>query len=227
MSPQLRKRDKPLRTYGKRTQATASASVEPPTKKRRRLSNDDSVEAGEAKPQPEVQQTTSPTASATKPAPATGTKGSILGYFKRIEVEPLEREKTEEKQEQEEEHEGASSPPRPVRRKPRILRLRSTVSEEDSRTSSIKKRSPAREPLEESNSSLGNQQPPTKEKHGRKPASAPAVQTTLNISPQAAFSECKVCDTVWNPLYPDDVKYHQKRHAAMVKKKRGREIEEL
>jgi hypothetical protein len=51
-----------------------------------------------------------------------------------------------------------------------------------------------------------------------------AVQTTLNISNQAAFSECKVCDTVWNPLYPDDVKYHTKRHAAHLRSKK-RELE--
>ena len=56
-----------------------------------------------------------------------------------------------------------------------------------------------------------------------KPASAkptPTVQTTLNISSKPSFSECKVCDTVWNPLYPDDEKYHRKRHAAVLRAKK-------
>lgn len=56
-----------------------------------------------------------------------------------------------------------------------------------------------------------------------KPASAkptPTVQTTLNISSKPSFSECKVCDTVWNPLYPDDEKYHKKRHAAVLRAKK-------
>lgn len=49
---------------------------------------------------------------------------------------------------------------------------------------------------------------------------AAAVQTTLNISSKPSFSECKVCDTVWNPLYPDDEKYHKKRHAAVLRAKK-------
>lgn len=56
----------------------------------------------------------------------------------------------------------------------------------------------------------------------RKPIST-EVQTTLNISNQAPFSECKICDTVWNPLYPDDVKYHTKRHATHVRGKKKRQ----
>lgn len=54
-----------------------------------------------------------------------------------------------------------------------------------------------------------------------------AMQTTLNISSQAAFAECKVCDMVWNPLYPDDVKYHDKRHRALLRRKRRLEEEKL
>lgn len=53
----------------------------------------------------------------------------------------------------------------------------------------------------------------------RKP---PTVQTTLNISTHAAFAECSLCDTVWNPLYPDDVKYHLKRHAMAMRLRRKR-----
>jgi hypothetical protein len=56
---------------------------------------------------------------------------------------------------------------------------------------------------------------------------APTVQTTLNISSRAAFSECRVCDTVWNPQYPDDVRYHTKRHAAVLRGKKRKEASEL
>jgi hypothetical protein len=56
---------------------------------------------------------------------------------------------------------------------------------------------------------------------------SPAVQTTLNLSSQAAFSECKVCNTVWNPLYPDDVKFHTKQHAAVLRARRKEKENEL
>ncbi|KAL6892825.1 hypothetical protein HDV57DRAFT_483093 [Trichoderma longibrachiatum] len=55
----------------------------------------------------------------------------------------------------------------------------------------------------------------------------PSVQTTLNISAKAAFSECKICDTVWNPLYPDDVKFHNKTHKAVLRAQRKRMMDEL
>ncbi|KAG6025854.1 hypothetical protein E4U41_001433 [Claviceps citrina] len=53
------------------------------------------------------------------------------------------------------------------------------------------------------------------------------VQTTLNISSQAAFAECRVCDMVWNPLYPDDVRYHERRHKSLLTRKRKQEEAEL
>lgn len=51
------------------------------------------------------------------------------------------------------------------------------------------------------------------------------TQMTLNLSAQAAFAECKVCDMVWNPLYPDDVKCHAKRHATVAGARRKRQDE--
>ncbi|CAI4217541.1 unnamed protein product [Parascedosporium putredinis] len=42
---------------------------------------------------------------------------------------------------------------------------------------------------------------------------AKTVQTTLNISAKLPFKECRICDTVYNPLHPADVKLHQTRHA--------------
>lgn len=47
------------------------------------------------------------------------------------------------------------------------------------------------------------------------------VQTTLAlaIGGNAGMRECKVCDTVYNPLHPEDVKVHAKRHAGWLKRR--------
>jgi hypothetical protein len=89
-----------------------------------------------------------------------------------------------------------------------------------------------RQPLDDHNDSIGNEQrrhpsdaisaQPERRRSARRKVQ-PTVQTTLNISSRAAFSECRICDTVWNPMYPDDVKYHVKRHQAVVRAKRKRE----
>ncbi|KAJ4387579.1 hypothetical protein N0V93_008174 [Gnomoniopsis smithogilvyi] len=54
-----------------------------------------------------------------------------------------------------------------------------------------------------------------------------SVQTTLAlaIGGNPGMRECKVCDTVYNPLHPEDVKVHAKRHAGVMRKeKRSAEI---
>lgn len=174
----------------------------------------------------------------TAPGRSTGAKGSILSYFKRVEVQPVKVQKTEVPHEEAEEEAGVSAP-RAKRRRTRILRVRTTstgtseteeapedAQEESSKAKQADARS-KRAPLEETATTGNKQQEPERSKSAKR-TSAPSVQMTLNISPQAAFSECKVCDTVWNPLYPDDVKYHQKRHAAVLRKSRTkRGIEEL
>jgi hypothetical protein len=43
------------------------------------------------------------------------------------------------------------------------------------------------------------------------------VQTTLNLSTKLPFKECKLCDTVYNPLHPADVKLHQEMHDRAVR----------
>lgn len=55
--------------------------------------------------------------------------------------------------------------------------------------------------------------PPAKKKQ--------AVQTTLSlaIGGSAGMRECKVCDTVYNPFHPEDIKVHAKRHAGVLKKR--------
>ncbi|KAF7562073.1 hypothetical protein G7046_g2062 [Stylonectria norvegica] len=88
-------------------------------------------------------------------------------------------------------------------------------------------------PLQHRKDSLSNQAPtdsdtaPLQKKKQPKSKPPPTVQTTLNISAQAAFSECKVCDTVWNPLYPPDVKYHLKQHASVLRAKRKKDENDL
>ncbi|SPO07616.1 uncharacterized protein DNG_10311 [Cephalotrichum gorgonifer] len=60
-------------------------------------------------------------------------------------------------------------------------------------------------------------------KHTRK------IQTTLNLSTKLPFKECKLCDTVYNPLHAADVKLHQTMHArklAASNKVNGGESEE-
>jgi hypothetical protein len=67
----------------------------------------------------------------------------------------------------------------------------------------------------------------------RKPPSGPKIQTTLNLSTKLPFKECKLCDTVYNPLHPADVKLHQAMHERALRssglalggKKRKRELE--
>lgn len=53
------------------------------------------------------------------------------------------------------------------------------------------------------------------------PGKRQTVQTTLSlaIGGSAGMRECKVCDTVWNPFHPEDVKVHAKRHAGALRKR--------
>ncbi|OTA07181.1 hypothetical protein A9Z42_0080750 [Trichoderma parareesei] len=75
--------------------------------------------------------------------------------------------------------------------------------------------------------SLRNHQKARPSKPSSSSSSSPSIQTTLNISSKAAFSECKICDTVWNPLYPDDVKFHNKTHKAVLRAQKKRKMDEL
>ncbi|KKY38826.1 putative vacuolar er assembly vma12 [Diaporthe ampelina] len=51
------------------------------------------------------------------------------------------------------------------------------------------------------------------------------IQTTLSLAvgSSAGMRECKLCDTVYNPFHPEDVKVHAKRHAVAVKRERRTE----
>ncbi|KAK2127424.1 hypothetical protein NOF04DRAFT_1371352 [Fusarium oxysporum II5] len=169
-----------------------------------------------------------------KPTTEPVKKGSILNFFKPV---PPSSTVTSSPKSDEPQPETTppSSPPQPpkieLRKKPRLLRFRGTstpllddentgddtqgedTEAEDSGTKSA--RPTARENSLQRESSTSDIKPG---KRGK--AKTPTVQTTLNLSSQAAFSECKVCNTVWNPLYPDDVKFHTKQHAAVLRAKK-------
>ncbi|KAF5654134.1 hypothetical protein F25303_1681 [Fusarium sp. NRRL 25303] len=241
-----RSRVKPLRTYGKRS--IRDDSPKEPNTKKRRVSTEATASEPESKGTntaplkkvteerknvPESTTTNKPTAEPVK-------KGSILNFFKLVPPSSTvaSSPKSDEPQP---EPTPPSSPPEPPRieprKKPRLLRFRGTstplldedntgddtqgedTEAEDSGTKSA--RPAARE------SSLNREQSTNDSKPGKRgKVKTLTVQTTLNLSSQAAFSECKVCNTVWNPLYPDDVKFHTKQHAAVLRaKKREKESE--
>ncbi|KAG5799027.1 hypothetical protein H9Q69_001968 [Fusarium xylarioides] len=242
-----RSRVKPLRTYGKRS--IRDDSPKEPNTKKRRVSTEETASGPapkgidtaplkklteEAKSTPEPTTTNNPTVEPVK-------KGSILNFFKPVPPSSTvaSSPKSDEPQP---ESTPPSSPPQPPRieprKKPRLLRFRGTstplldgdntgdetqgeVTEaEDSGTKSTQPA--ARESSLQRETSTNDSKPG---KRGK--AKTPTVQTTLNLSTQAAFSECKVCNTVWNPLYPDDVKFHTKQHAAVLRAKKKEKESEL
>ncbi|KAF5666903.1 vacuolar er assembly vma12 [Fusarium circinatum] len=242
-----RSRVKPLRTYGKRS--IRDDSPKEPNVKKRRVSAEATTSeptskgtdtaplkkvTEEAKNTPESTITNKIIAEPVK-------KGSILNFFKPV---PPSSTVTSSLKSDEPHPESTppSSPPQPPkiepRKKPRLLRFRGTstplldegntgddtqgedTEAEDSSTKST--RPTARE------SSLNREQSTNDSKPGKRgKTKTPTVQTTLNLSSQAAFSECKVCNTVWNPRYPDDVKFHTKQHAAVLRAKKKEKESEL
>ncbi|KAL7899626.1 hypothetical protein HDV63DRAFT_371407 [Trichoderma sp. SZMC 28014] len=259
-----RKRDKPLRTYGRQTSAP-EAQTGPPSKKARisaererqpqeksastlisandsNKSNDDAAVAGALEG-----------AAHKQDAEKTGEslkKGSILSYFKPAS-QPVPKADASSQPLQDSPPEEASSSPQsspkqqPAKRKPRLLRIKASdqsSSSQDTKDNTVPQKRRGRPPLKSkiiSNSSdqdtttpsSSSSPSPTKQSTAIKPKKnkpfSPAVQTTLNISAQAAFSECKICNTVWNPLYPDDVKYHIKTHKAVLRAEKKRKMDEL
>ncbi|KAM0525716.1 hypothetical protein ACHAPE_000427 [Trichoderma viride] len=267
----LRKRDKPLRTYGRQT-STPEAQNEPPSKKaqisveRERQQQEKSVSTltsanGVAKSKDDAavagasEQDASAQNKAEKPGESLK-RGSILSYFKPA-VQQVPQAVAPSQQLQgsplEESSPPQSSPKQPVKRKPRLLRIKATTHEPSDPSSSQEtddnpapRKRRGRPPLKsniisntqeatssnkDTTTSSSSSPSPTKNSTTIKPKknkpSSPAVQTTLNISAQAAFSECKICNTVWNPLYPDDVKYHIKTHKAVLRAEKKRELDEL
>ncbi|KAF5676877.1 vacuolar er assembly vma12 [Fusarium denticulatum] len=242
-----RSRVKPLRTYGKRSIRDDSPK-EPSTKKLRvstEVAASEPASKGtdtaplkeateEAKSIPESTTTNKLTTEPVK-------KGSILNFFKPVPPSSTvaSSPKSDEPQP---ESTPPSSPPQPPRieprKKPRLLRFRGTSTPllddenagddtqgEDTEAEDSGTKSTRPTPRE---NSVNREVSTNESKPGKKgKAKIPTVQTTLNLSTQAAFSECKVCNTVWNPLYPDDVKFHTKQHAAVLRAKKKERVCEL
>lgn len=190
-----------------------------------------------------------PVDNADRPNPASVKKGSIMSFFKPIQSSSSMIASSPKSDEPQHDSSPPSSPPQPTaikgKRKPRLLRFKTTslpeahddetresdddwavededVSEESENTKGVI--GMLRSPLQERGGSISNQDGSRNRLDGlnqkNRPKRPPTIQTTLNISSQAAFSECEVCNTVWNPLHPADVKYHTKQHASVLRAKR-------
>ncbi|UPL01450.1 hypothetical protein LCI18_012384 [Fusarium solani-melongenae] len=239
----LRMRAKPLRTYGKRSTTRENSPREPSPKKRRISTEETSLKKQNFKSDDTESPTggkdsTEPTASDRNSPNDVVKKGSILNFFKPVSSSSSTVAPSPKSDEPQPESTPPSSPPQPPRikkrRKPRILRFGgsslTTISNEETESDvqddeEVKGnredgKARARSPLKEQHTTNTTATKPKKPK-------PQTVQTTLNISSQAPFSECKVCNTVWNPLYPDDVKYHTKQHAAVLRARKKKESEAL
>ncbi|KAH0595039.1 hypothetical protein MHUMG1_07338 [Metarhizium humberi] len=239
-----RKRDKPLRTYGRKAASTPEPRGEPPAK---RVRMEPQAHINMERKLPAMQNPSSKkeqsdsTLKFEKEAPPlpsakAATRSSILQYFKPVSIDMKKLEHIEKKEDMHRNSEPALSRVVRRRRKARLLRIRATSlpsdesedamslsgrDETDSNASSPdgkRKTLYAREGSVLSQGRRDSTSSDIKPGLGTRSGRSPTVQTTLNISSKAAFAECKVCNIVWNPLYPDDVKYHDKRHKTVVRK---------
>lgn len=231
MAPPNTKRSKPIRTYGKRSQETKS---DPAAKKRRdvdKTEGQDLKESGHVlvekknPPQPDTKEDVDQEGEKVE---GTVKKGSIMNYFKPAPA-PAPVEPREEATEAEPREEEAVSSPvlSPRSRRSRRFGVREpTVDHGNTNTASETEGPPSIRGIGRRGSRR------IAEGARRKTAAASAttttkaglaVQTTLNISSQATFTECKRCNTVYNPLYPGDVRYHTKRHAAILRARRKKD----
>lgn len=174
-------------------------------------------------------------------------KSSILCYFQPIPIDmPSKPAKTIEVAILEDDHcQLESSPTYDRRRKTRLLRVRSAPSSNGptepttgiatTKTATLEptlRRSRYKRPLQDVNGNT-TKQSSTRPKDNLEPTrnlqpkSKAAVQMTLNISMTPAFSDCRLCDMIWNPLYPDDVKFHERRHRLALRKQRKEELDKL
>lgn len=239
MKTYSRKRDRPLRTYGKKATSGPGLRGDTPPTRRRRL--DDGKQTAESETRITEKHDTESKPESAELATETAQRASILNYFR-----PTPPGLSSARSNQVGQACASQSLPSvgpKARRRPRALRLRTAsvldeplpaeaVPDGDDRKASergggdrVENRGDGvqyevtLEPLRDRGGS-----PPNKRHagpHNGKPrAPSRPVQTTLNISAQAPFSECKVCDTVWNPLCPDDVVYHKKRHSTVLRSRK-------
>lgn len=219
-----------MRTYGKRP-ATES-SMEPLAKKQRvngRRVNDTNGDESDASsstiyPSSSISNVINVNSSQAdqekipKANPANTKKRGILSYYKPVPATtPSAASETASVR--------SSMPPSPCRdvaqatkRPRRMLRVRPTIPSSPAGPSN-RIEEVADVPTEDKENTTKDEQqeemgPATKPSTSKPSAT---VQTTLNISARASYSECKICDTVWNPFYEYDMKYHRKRHAAVLR----------
>lgn len=239
-----RKRDKPLRTYGRKATSTPEPRGEPPSK-RARLEPDTQLEikksiSTDSTQLPKEEESNLDKDTQPRPSTEAASRSSILQYFKPLTTDTKPQLQKEDERSNEK---PIISQTVRTRRKPRLLRIRATslpsdesedavsLSGRDDTDSNASSPDRKRKTLHDGGDNLLNQGRRESASSDAKPnvrtrsRRSPAVQTTLNISSKAAFAECKVCDTVWNPLYPDDVKYHEKRHKSVVRK--ARKVDDL
>ncbi|KAJ2906173.1 hypothetical protein MKZ38_002888 [Zalerion maritima] len=217
---QRKERNKPLRTYGKRT--ASDMDSQPPTKRRRKTPEDSAAvksdrgalsearsRATTAAPTPKKEAPKPPETS--KPSkPAAPSKRSILSYFK---PRPPTSSSTPPSDVPSPAAEPSSTPPSSpppaeVRRVPRRLTTRPALMgspEGSTRTLSMSPAlSPSRDTGSRKKGSGGNKK---------------AVQTTLNLSLQGDLTECRTCGMLYNSVHPKDVKLHARRHATTLKQR--------
>lgn len=234
----LRKRDRPLRTYSRKTASQVEPRGEPAAKKAKLAPESDIGDVFEETTATSGSDFAGP-GSSSSPAEAVP-RSSILKYFQPVmskqQAEPSQNEEEKESQDVASEHAR-------TRKGPRLLKIRTpsslradysdnveNVSGRDAAAKDLSPRKRKRKTLQEGGDQLLNRRNNNESaKSGRrqKAIPSPTVQTTLNISSQAAFAECKLCDIVWNPLYPDDVKYHEKRHKSAVRRKKKEMMDRL
>ncbi|KAI6780232.1 uncharacterized protein J7T54_003011 [Emericellopsis cladophorae] len=243
------RRDKPLRTYGRRKQPVSQD--EPAIKKRKTVSVPITSDKKPANPQElNADQThlakgsgcaeslanstklhQEPTAilkasTSSRKVPNSVGRGSILSFFKPVPAKEADSSPRQEREPSAVEQEASPEPsPSSVCRKRsstgRKLRLRKAdtyslddpASDQENKPHNHRRKSP--EQSEAVHATHNSTIPQT-----RKPKAQ--VQTTLDLSTKAAFSECRICDTVWNPLHPEDVKYHNRRHAKVLRRAKAR-----
>lgn len=236
------KRDRPpIRTYGRRPTGSATAGGGEPPAKRRKSGHagvDGPVEAS-ASDGKATGEEAAPKSPATGPPPAETdgaaerpAKGSILNYFRReVKTEDERPRRQSVKEDSSRELDTTSPPPERPRageRRRRLLRIRPAIlppsdddvqgeeeGDSDKENGTADGNEPERRPRPDVPPGNRNAEDAKRRRSSRR--KPPGVQTTLNLSARPAFSECKFCNTVWNPLYPDDVRYHGKRHATVAR----------
>ncbi|KAI0179821.1 hypothetical protein GGR52DRAFT_214630 [Hypoxylon sp. FL1284] len=228
-----------IRTYSKRA---ASAETTEPSSKKRRIDNDTSKDVSSES----LRKTSTRQPSPDLPPSRGAKKGAITNYFKIIPSvssstpppsepfsEPIESTDTPPSsqpmtyQQKKRRRLTTRIAPRSASEDPNTADSTAEESEKEGSNEAGSKSSPMgpKSALSDTASDTLNQAAPTKRKRldagkrGRE--SKPAVQTTLSLSNQErGFTECKVCNMLYNPLHKQDAKYHAKRHATILKAKK-------